>query len=208
MRKAVNPVIQNDIQRYKKNKLASSLALLGIVFACIYFMFLYAEINNGGFYYKWPIAIDVIYNLFFLLFVFLFSEQVKNYDRRMFYVQIFFGVMQFVRIFWLPLAGITETVYIKMTGIEYSVGTEYSAVLSGGTFAILLVGLAGSGVCVIASAVIGFIRSKNLETFQAKIESGEISVEATLKELDLADETTAQVSAPETEKVAEEAPNA
>ena len=200
MRKAVNPVIQNDIQRYKKNKLASSLALLGIVFACIYFMFLYAEINNGGFYYKWPIAIDVIYNLFFLLFVFLFSEQVKNYDRRMFYVQIFFGVMQFVRIFWLPLAGITETAYVKLADVEYR-----GAVLSTGTFAILAVGLAGSGACVIASAVIGFIRSKNLENFQKKIESGEVSVEATLKELDLADETAKE--APVMNAV-EEAPDA
>lgn len=114
----VNPVIKDDIQRYKKNKLASSLALLGIVFACIYFMFLYGEIDNGNFYYKWPIAIDVVYNLFFLLFVFLFSEQVKNYDRRMFWVQIVVGVMQFVRIFWLPLAGISETAYIKLVGIE------------------------------------------------------------------------------------------
>ncbi len=206
MKKAVNPVIQNDIQRYKKNKLGSMLALLGIVFACIYFMFLYAEINNGGFYYKWPIAIDVIYNLLFLLFVFLFSEQVKNYNSKMFYVQLAFGVMQFVRIFWLPLAGITETAYIDMTGIEYAAGTGYSAVLSGGTFAILVIGLAGSGACVIASAVVGLIRSKSLENFNKKLESGEISVEATLKELDEADERmAAETPAPET---VEEVPNA
>ena len=153
MKKDVNPVIQNDIQRYKKNKLGSSLALFGIVFACVYFIFLYAQVKN------------------------------ENY--------------------WLPLAGITETAYVKLADVEYR-----GAVLSTGTFAILAVGLAGSGACVIASAVIGFIRSKNLENFQKKIESGEVSVEATLKELDKADETTAQVSAPETEKVAEEAPNA
>lgn len=203
MKKDVNPVIQNDIQRYKKNKLGSSLALFGIVFACVYFIFLYAQVKNENYYYRWPIAIDVVYNLIFLLVIFLCSEQVKNYDRKMFYVQIILGVMQFVRIFWLPLAGITETAYVKLADVEYR-----GAVLSTGTFAILAVGLAGSGACVIASAVIGFIRSKNLENFQKKIESGEVSVEATLKELDKADETTAQVSATETEKVAEEAPNA
>ena len=46
MKKDVNPVIQNDIQRYKKNKLGSSLALFGIVFACVYFIFLYAQVKN------------------------------------------------------------------------------------------------------------------------------------------------------------------
>lgn len=197
MKKAVNPIIQNDIQRYKKNKLASALALLGIAFACIYFMFLYAELDNDDYYYKWPIAIDVIYNLIFMLVIFLCSEQVKNYDRRMFYVQIGLGVMQFVRIFWLPLAGITETVYVDLTKITYN-----GAVLSMGTFAILLIGLAGSGACVIASAIVGFVRSKNLENFNKKLESGEISVEATLKELDEAD-TKSATEAPASETVEE-----
>lgn len=197
----VNPIIQDDIQRYKKNKLGSMLALLGIVFACLYFMFLYAEVNNENFYYKWPLAIDVIYNLIFLLFVFLFSEQVKNYDRKMFWVQIAFGAMQFVRIFWLPLAGITETAYIKLSGIDLG-SSGYEAVLSGTTFAILVVGLAGSGVCVIASAIIGYIRSKSLENFNKKLESGEVSVEATLKELDEADEKMAS-EMPATENVEE-----
>lgn len=208
MKKAVNPVLQNDIQRYKKNKLASSLALLGIVFACVYFMFLYAQVKTKpeDFYYKWPLAIDVLYNLVFMLVIFLCSEQVKNYDRRMFYFQIALGVMQFVRIFWLPLAGITETAYVKLVGIEFSGISGYKPVLSTGTFAILLVGLAGSGACVIASAVIGYIRSKSLENFNKKLESGEISVETTLKELDEADaRSAAETPVPET---VEEAPNA
>ena len=50
MKRAVNPILQNDIQRYKKNKLASALALLGIAFACIYFMFLYAELDNDDYF--------------------------------------------------------------------------------------------------------------------------------------------------------------
>ena len=115
----------------------------------------------------------------------------------MFYVQIGLGVMQFVRIFWLPLAGITETVYVDLTKITYN-----GAVLSMGTFAILLIGLAGSGACVIASAIVGFVRSKNLENFNKKLESGEISVEATLKELDEAD-TKSATEAPASETVEE-----
>ena len=187
---AVNPIIKDDIQRYKKNKLAANLALLGIVFGCLYFMFLYGEVKNDNFYYKWPIAVDVIYNLFFLLFVFLFSEQVKGYDRKMFWVQIAFGVMQIVRIFWLPLAGIAETAYIKLAGVKLGY-LGYEKVLSTGSFLILAISLACSGACVIASAVIGYIRSKSLENFTQKLENGEVSVEATLKELDEADERKA-----------------
>ena len=177
----VNPVIKDDIQRYKKNKLASMLAILGIVFCCVYFMFLYADIDktNKAYFYKWPIAADVIYNLLFMLFVFLFSEQVKNYNRKMFWVQLIFGVMQIVRIFWLPLAGIAETAYPKIVGLVYG-----DKELAFGPFIVMAVSLAASGACVIASAIIGFIRAKSLENFTDKIASGEISVEATLKQLD------------------------
>ena len=183
MKKAsVNPVIKDDIQRYTKNKLASSLALLGIVFCCAYFIVLYAQVKNNNYYYKWPIALDVIYNLFFLLFVFLFSEQVKNYNRKMFWFQMFFGAMQFVRIFWLPLAGVTETVYPSLAGVNYN-----GKVLGSGAFICMVVFLAASGAFVIASGIIGYIRSKSLENFSKQIENGEVSVEATLKELDEAE---------------------
>lgn len=193
----VNPVIKDDIQRYRKNKLASSLALLGIVFCCAYFIVLYAQVKNNNYYYKWPIALDVIYNLVFLLFVFLFSEQVKNYDRKMFWFQMALGAMQIVRIFWLPLAGVTETLYPKLAGISYD-----GRVLGSGAFISMLVFLALSGACVIASGIIGYIRSKSLESFTKKIESGEISVEATLKELDEAEARTASET-PATQSVEE-----
>ena len=196
-KKAINPVIKDDIQRYKKNKFAANLALLGIVFCCAYFIVLYAQVKNNDYYYKWPIAIDVIYNLFFLLFVFLFSEQVKNYDRKMFWVQMCFGAMQIVRIFWLPLAGVAETAYPTLAGVAYT-----GKVLTSGAFISMVVFLAASGACVIASGVVGLIRAKSLENFNKKIETGEVSIEATLKELDEADERKAS-EVPHTENVEE-----
>ena len=182
----MNPVIKDDIQRYKKNKMASNLALLGLVFCCAYFIVLYAQVKNGGYYYKWPIAIDVIYNLFFLLFVFLFSEQVKNYDRKLFWLQMVFGVMQIVRIFWLPLAGVSDTAYSKLANVVYT-----GKVLGTGAFMCMVIFLALSGACVILSGVIGFIRAKSLENFNKKLESGEVSIDKTLKELDAEDEKKA-----------------
>ena len=196
----VNPVIKEDIQRYKKNKLASMLAILGIVFCCIYFVVLYADTDKNSieYFYKWPFAIDVIYNLLFLLFVFLFSEQVKNYNRKMFWLQLAFGVMQIVRIFWLPLAGITETAYSKIVGVEY-VDKE----LAFGSFVVMAVSLAASGACVVASAVIGFIRAKSLENFNAKLASGEVDIDATLKALDAEDNKKATAVAENAESVEE-----
>ena len=201
MRKANNPIIKGDVQRYKKNKLASMLALLGLVFCCVYFIVLYAQVKNGDYYYKWPIAVDVIYNLFFLLFVFLFSEQVKNYNRKLFWLQMVFGAIQFLRIEWLPLAGMVETVYNQWAHVVFR-----GRVLSLGTFLVMSISLWLSGACVIASGIIGFVRSKQLDDFNQKLASGEVDVDATLKQLDEEDEKkAAQVPATE---VVEEVTNA
>lgn len=164
-----NPVVQNDIMRYKKNKFAANLAILGIAFGCLYFLILYAQVKNNNFYYTWEIAFDVIYNLFFLLFVFLFSEQVKNYNKKMFPLQLIVGVLQIARIFWLPLKGITN----------YNGDVT---VITPATFVLLTVFLAASGACVIASAVIGFIRAKSVEDFTKKVQAGEIDLDEELKE--------------------------
>lgn len=164
-----NHVVQNDIMRYKKNKLGSSLALLGIAFGCLYFLILYAQVKNNNFYYTWEIAFDVIYNLFFLLFVFLFSEQVKNYNKKMFPLQLLVGLLQIARIFWLPLKGITN-----YNG-DVTVVTPV-------TFALLTAFLAASGACVIASAIIGFIRARSVEDFTKKVQAGEIDLDDELKD--------------------------
>ena len=193
----VNPVIKEDIKRYKKNKLAANLALLGIVFCCVYFVVLYAQVKNNDYYYKWPILFDVVYNLFFLLFVFLFSEQVKNYNRKMFWVQLVLGAMQIVRIFWLPLAGITKTLYPTLAKVTFE-----GKILGSGAFIAMVIGLAVSGVCVIASAIIGYIRARGYENFNNKLQSGEVSVEATLKQLDEEDEKKAS-QVPATDSVEE-----
>ena len=171
MKTPKNPVIQHDILRYKKNKLGANLAILGIVFGCLYFLILYAQVKNGDFYYTWEIAFDVIYNLFFLLFVFLFSEQVKNYKRKLFPVQLIVGILQIARIFWLPLKGITN-----MNGDV--------TVITAVTFILMTVSLAASGACIIASAIIGFIRAKAVENFTKKVEAGEIDLEDELKKED------------------------
>lgn len=189
-----NPILQKDIMQYKKNKLAANLALLGLVAGCVYFIVLYAQVSTLAFskfnkaqtfYYKWSIAVDVIYNLFFLLFVFFFSEQVKNYKRNMFVFQLIVGTLQIARIFWLPLSGFQH----EVTKI--------------GGFLVMLIALALSGACVIASAVIGYIRSKALDNYQRSVAEGKVDLDAALME-----EPKAEVPAETATEVAEEVQDA
>ena len=168
MKAPQNPVIQHDIMRYRKNKSAANLALVGLALGCLYFLLLYAQVKNGNKLYTWEIAFDVVYNLFFLLLTFLVSEQVKNYNRKLFPLQLIIGVLQIARIFWLPLKGITLT-------------NGDVTVISIGTFIALAVCLAVSGACIIASAIIGFIRAKAVEEFAKKVEAGEVDLEGELK---------------------------
>lgn len=176
MNNQINPVIKSDILRYKKNKLGANLALLGLAAGCVYFLILYSQVNNNNYYYKWSIAVDVIYNLFFLLFVFLFSEQVKGYDRSLFPAQMVVGLLQFARIFWLPLSGFRDKAIDAVT------------------FVGLTVFLAISGACIIASGIIGFIRSKEVADFSKKVENGEINIDETLKRLDAEEASAKEVS--------------
>lgn len=161
-----NPVVQKDIMRYRKNSFASTLALLGLACGCVYFLTLYAQVKNSNFYYTWQIAFDVIYNLFFLLLTFLFSEQVKAYNSKLFILQMLVGAFQFGRIFWLPLSGLN------------------AGAIDGGTFAGMTIFLALSGALIIASGVIGLIRSKQVEQFVKDVEAGRVDLDAELKKDD------------------------
>lgn len=189
MKSNKNLILQKDIMQYKKNKLAANLALLGLAAGCVYFMVLYAQVSEGiiydTFYYKWSIAFDVIYNLFFLLFVFFFSEQVKNYKRNMFVFQLIVGVLQIARIFWLPLTGYIHNVRDL---------NEPSKI---GGFLAMTIALGVSGACIIASAVIGYIRSKALDSFLKEVAIGTVDVDAALKEEPAAEVATSTETAEE-----------
>lgn len=159
-----NPVISKDIMRYKKNKLGANLALAGLACGCVYFLVLYAQVKNENFYYNWSIAFDVIYNLFFLLLTFLFSEQVKNYDSKLFVLQLLVGAFQIARIFWLPYTGL------------------HAEKISREIFAVMAVALGASGALILASGIIGYIRSKTVRVFVNDLEKGDIDLDAALKE--------------------------
>ena len=69
--------IQRDRMRFTKNTLSSGLALLAILFNVIYFVSIYKS-DVGSYYYNIIMGASILYNLIFMLVVFLSSEGVKS----------------------------------------------------------------------------------------------------------------------------------
>lgn len=181
-----NKTIQDDILRYKKNKLASSLAILGLVFSCLYFMLFYS-INHTSIY-TLLVGFSVVLTLAVLLVAFYSSESVKNYKRVFCIVLLVLAAIQIVRIFIYPVQVMklsSEFVAAKPGSEEKFVTFYFGAGLvpaAAGT--ILVVYLAASAGCFIASAVSGYISATRLEKHVKAVESGEIDMDNLLSGTD------------------------
>lgn len=89
-----------EIMKYKRNSLSYSLILIGLFFNIIYFIKLYQE--NDLYFYNISMGISVIYNLMFMLFVFLSAENIKVYSIFYSLFSIFIGILQIIRIGFIP----------------------------------------------------------------------------------------------------------
>ena len=94
--------VKTDRMRFTKNKFSANLSYLAIVFNAIYFVSVYST-DVGSYFYNIEIGFSVIYNLLFMLFVFLASEGVKSYDLKYSIVLTVLGALQIVRIFGIPM---------------------------------------------------------------------------------------------------------
>ena len=176
-------ILHNDIRRYKNNKFASSMALLSIVFNCLYFCLLYSFRDN--FFGTWRLGVSVILTLVVLLVSFLSSEGIKNYNKKFAIPLLILAAVQIIRIFGLPLEALKYDVANAANALEMRYfGIDLSSAAS---YTIMVIWLAASAACLITSAVVGYINSVKLETFNKKIESGEVVIENTLAEMDKED---------------------
>ncbi|MGN1060499.1 MAG: hypothetical protein ACI4QN_02085 [Candidatus Coproplasma sp.] len=194
-------IIQDDILRYKKNKFASSFALLALVFNCLYFALLYAISAVKSMFDVW-MGVSVIVNLLVLLMGFYASEGIKGYNKKFSLVLLILAVLQLVRIIYFPAIGMSK---------EWLVGNYFFgiAMTNASNGVVMIVFLVASAACFIVSAVQGYIVAKKLETFQKKLDNGEVSIEKTLAEIDAEEEksaTEAVAVSENVETVAQEAP--
>lgn len=154
-------LIQRDRMRFVKNTLCANLCYLGLLFDVFYFVLLYRS-DVGTYYYTIQIGGSIVYNLLFLLVVFLCSEGVKNYGKSYSYILLAAGVMQVVRIFAIPMDAHAAT--IVMDGVE-------TAVMQNPQFIREVIYLAASAACLIISAVVNVIRCNTLEEHNKYLES-------------------------------------
>lgn len=144
--------IQRDRMRFIKNSLSSNLAILGILFNVFYFVSLYQS-DVGTYYYNIQIGASIVYNLIFMLAVFLSSEGVKNYKKNYSYALALIGIMQIVRIFNIPMQAHSATTIV---------GGAETLIMGDGQFYMVVAFLAISAACLIASAVVNFKKCQEL----------------------------------------------
>ncbi len=144
--------VRRDRMRFIKNSLSSNLAILGILFDVFYFVNIYKS-DVGTWYYSMIVGASIVYNLVFMLAVFLSSEGVKNYKQGYSYVLIALGLFQAARIFIIPMGA--RAAQVQVNGVA-------TAVMQDGQFYRVAAYLVISGACLIAAAVVNLIRCREL----------------------------------------------
>lgn len=157
-------IIQKDRMRYTKDKLSANLIMAAIVLDALYFVSIY-QTDVGTYYYTWVIGASIIYNLLFMLSAFLASEGVKSRKTGYTGLLIFIGLMQFVRIGYLPAKAHEATVVIQE--VEYAVMTD-------GQYLFVIACLAVSGICCVVGAITSYINNKTLAGYIRSLEQGTV----------------------------------
>ncbi|MCD7860058.1 MAG: hypothetical protein LUH51_07870 [Firmicutes bacterium] len=152
--------VKCDRMRYTKDKFSANLVLVAIVFDALYFVSIYQS-DVGSYYYTWLIGASIIYNLLFMLLGFLASEGVKSRKSTYTLPLLLLGVMQFVRMVYLPA---------KAHAASVEISGETIAVMEDGQYIYVLVCLAISGVCCLVAAVASYLNNKKLAAYLASIE--------------------------------------
>ena len=154
-------LIQRDRMRFVKNTMCANLCYIGLLFDVFYFVLLYRS-DVGTYYYTIQIGASIVYNLLFLLIVFLASEEVKNYNKRYSYILLAVGAMQIVRIFVIPMSAHAAKIVVDSAEI---------AVMGNSQFIRSVIYLVVSAACLIVSAVVNIIRCSTLEAHNKYLES-------------------------------------
>lgn len=153
--------VKVDRMRYTKDSFSSTLAILAIVFDCLYFVSIYQS-DIGTYYYTWMIGVSIVYNLVFLLAAFLASESVKNRRNGYSGILILLGIVQFARVFILPAQAHAATALVN--GVEVPVMGDKQ-------YLYVTVCLVLSGVCCIVAAVVSAKNNKVLADYMKTIET-------------------------------------
>ena len=152
--------IRKDRLRYTKNTLSSGLSYLAILLNVFYFVSIYKS-DVGNYYYTWLTGVSIVFNLIFMLTVFLSSEGVKNYNVGYAVTLIVVGVIQFVRTQIIPKRAFEATV---------TLGEEEVKVMQSAQYTRVMVYLIASGVLLIIAGIVGVVKSSTLAAYNRELE--------------------------------------
>lgn len=156
-----------DRKKYKGDSFPYLLVMLGLVMNVLYFVCVY-KINNGVFYQP-IIGVSVIYNLLFMLSVFLCAENLKNYKWKFSVVIIVIGVLQLVRLFIIPPIALEmiEGMIAEMTAAGQTEEQIAAATASYvGAHLRMIIYLICSCALLVSGAVISIVNSLRLQKYK------------------------------------------
>lgn len=153
--------ISRDRMRFTKDTLSANAVIAAIVLDCLYFVSIYQS-DVSTWYYNWIIGASIIFNLLFLLTAFLASEGVKNRKTGFTVPLIVLGLLQVVRIFYLPA---------KAHAALVTIAGEEVQVMGNGQYLYTVVCLAISAVCCIFAAINSHMNNKKLAAHMQTIEN-------------------------------------
>ena len=148
-------MIRLDRMRYTKNVASAIMCYLSIVFDVLFFVNIY-ESDVGTWYYKILMGAGIVYNLLFMLAVFLSSEGVKAYKKQYTVPLILLGAGQIARIFIIPLQAHNSVV--KLSGAE-------TIVMGNGQFILCIIYLSLSALGLFLAALINYRKSRSLAEY-------------------------------------------
>ena len=151
--------VATDRLRYTKNSISAVFSYIAIALNALYFISIYST-DVGSYFYNYEIGISVIYNLLFMLFVFLASEGVKSYDYKFSLILILIGALQIVRIFGIPLTAYQTVVQVGMKKVQ---------AMEIGQFIWCIVLLSLSAGMAIAGGIIGLVKTKKLRSYEKSL---------------------------------------
>ena len=151
--------IKKDRLRYTKNSTSSVLAYLAILFNVFYFISIY-NIDVGDYYYSITIGASVICSLLFLLFTFLASEGVKNYNLLYSIAFIPLGLFQLLRIAGIPMSARNTVITLFEGDVR---------VMEDKQFYWLCACLICSALACFAASAIGIYKTRTLREYEKQI---------------------------------------
>lgn len=151
--------LTKDRMRFTRNSTSATLAYVSILFNVFYYVYIY-NFDVGNYFYNATTGYSVVYNLLFLLFAFLASEGIKNYNNKFALVLIGLGALQIVRIFYIPLNAFRAT--IEIAG-------ETVRVMDAKQFALTAVFLSISSVAAIVGGIVGIVKTSMLRSHERRL---------------------------------------